>query len=413
MAAATQTTDILVIGAGPAGIIAAGVLHELGHKVLVVEKQKFPRFVIGESLLPRCMDHIEAAGLMVAAEAAGFQKKYGAIFHRDGAECDFNFSDQHTKGWTWTWQVPRADFDKTLADAAIAKGITIDFETSVDDVKIHDDRVETKISNAEGSGTITSKYIIDGSGWGRVLPRLFDLDKPSNFPMRKAVFAHILETNRPEGAESNRITITSLSDDIWIWSIPFSTEITSVGFVGEPTFFDDFNGDDKEAEFRRMLEKAPVLNERYKDKDFVFEPRTIAGYSAGVKQLYGPRYVLTGNSTEFLDPVFSSGVTFAMESAATAARLINKEMKGQKVDWEKEYSTYIKQGVDTFRSYVIGWYNGNLQNIFFAEKLNPEFKKQICSVLAGYVWDMTNPFVKKHDTILGTLNTILTEKLVK
>lgn len=405
--------DVLIIGAGPAGIISAGILKKAGHNVVVVEKQKFPRFVIGESLLPRCMEHIDNAGFMDAVQAAGFQKKYGAIFYRDEAICDFNFSDQHTEGWTWTYQVPRADFDKTLADAAEAKGIKIKFETSVDNVTIHDDRVETVISNEEGSETITSKYIIDGSGYGRVLPRLFDLDKPSNFPMRKAVFSHILETNRPVGPESNRITITSLSDDVWIWSIPFSTEVTSVGFVGEPTFFDEFDSEDAEENFWNMLKETPTLYERYKGKKLVFEPRTIAGYSSGVKQLYGDRFVLTGNSTEFLDPVFSSGVTFAMESGAKAAELIDKELHGQKVDWENDYSTYIKQGVDTFRSYVIGWYNGNLQNIFFAENLNYEFKKQICSVLAGYVWDKTNPFVKKHDTILGTLNTIVTQNLTK
>lgn len=405
-----MNVDVTIIGAGPAGIISAGILHKNGYNVVVIEKQKFPRFVIGESLLPRCMDHITEAGLMDAAETAGFQQKFGAIFFREDRSCDFDFSDQHTEGWKWTWQVPRADFDKVLADAAESNGVKIKYETSVDDVQISDDEVLTKVSSAEGEEEIISKYIIDGSGYGRVLPRLFDLSKPSNFPARQAFFTHIKEDDRPDGPESNRISIISLSDDIWIWNIPFSNGTTSVGFVGEPGFFEAVAGTEEER-FWKMLEKSPQLMDRYRDCTFNFEPKTIAGYSVGVKQLYGKRYALTGNSTEFLDPVFSSGVTFAMESGALAAKLMIKEMKGQVVDWDTEYSTYIKQGVDTFRSYVTGWYTGELQNIFFADEINEEFKKQICSVLAGYVWDQSNPFVKKHKTIISTLSTVLTENL--
>lgn len=406
-----STCDVLIIGAGPAGIISAGILNKKGYRVLVIEKTKFPRFVIGESLLPRCMEHIQEAGLMEAVEQAGFQKKFGAIFYKNNNTCDFNFSDQYTEGWKWTWQVPRADFDKTLADTVQANGAEIIYETSVDKVEITDDEVITSISDAKGNKTIRSQYIIDGSGYGRVLPRLFGLDKPSSFPARTALFAHIHEPERPLGPESNRITATSVNNDLWIWNIPFSNGITSVGFVGDLSYFESHNSETSEEKFRSLLEKDPRTKARFQDKKLVFEPRTITGYSIGVTQLYGKRYVLTGNSTEFLDPIFSSGVTFAMESGSLAAKLIDKEIKGEKVDWEKEYTSYIKQGVEVFRSYVSGWYDGTLQNIFFAENIKPEFKNQICSVLAGYVWDTTNPFVKKHNSILKTLNTIITQNL--
>ncbi len=403
--------DVLIIGAGPAGIISAGVLNKKGYKVAVIEKTKFPRFVIGESLLPRCMEHIQEAGLMQEVEKAGFQKKFGAIFYKGNDTCDFQFSDQYTKGWTWTWQVPRADFDKILADAVQAKGVEILYETSVNEVEITDKEVITTISNSGGENQIHSKYIIDGSGYGRVLPKLFGLDKASSFPARTALFAHIHEPERPDGPESNRITATSVNNDLWIWNIPFSNKITSVGFVGDLSYFENQSSKTPEERFRFLLEKDPRTKNRFQDKKLVFEPRTITGYSVGVTKLYGKRYVLTGNSTEFLDPIFSSGVTFAMESGSLAAQLIDKELNGQYVDWEKEYTLYIRQGVDVFRSYVTGWYNGTLQNIFFAENIKPEFKNQICSVLAGYVWDKTNPFVKKHKTILETLNTIITQNL--
>ena len=117
--------------------------------------------------------------------------------------------------------------------------------------------------------------------------------------------------------------------------------------------------------------------------------------------------MLTGNSAEFLDPVFSSGVTFATESALMAAKLIVKDLKGEMVNWEVEYSDYIKKGVNVFATYVKEWYNGNLQKLFFHRPENPEIKKQICSVLAGYVWDDTNPFVKNHHRLIKTVAHII------
>ena len=110
----TEKTDVLVIGAGPSGTVAASIINQAGYKVKIVEKLKFPRFVIGESLLPRCMEALEEAEFLDAVKARGFQEKFGAKFVKNGKICDYFFADQFTKGWTWTWQVPRADFDQTL-----------------------------------------------------------------------------------------------------------------------------------------------------------------------------------------------------------------------------------------------------------------------------------------------------------
>src|SRR5690606_16406721 len=131
--------DVLVIGAGPSGTVAASILKNKGLNVILVEREKFPRFVIGESLLPRCMDNLEKAGLLEAVEKADFQKKFGAKFVMGERTCDFNFSDQYYQGWTWTWQVKRAAFDHILADATAGKGVNIEYETSVVDVKFNAD----------------------------------------------------------------------------------------------------------------------------------------------------------------------------------------------------------------------------------------------------------------------------------
>src|SRR6187397_846126 len=146
-----EKTDVLVIGAGPAGTIAASILKKQGLNIKIVEKQQFPRFVIGESLLPRCMEHLDAAGLLDAVKAQGFQEKLGAKFVRGEEICDFNFSDQFTKGWNWTWQVQRAQFDKALADEVERKGVPIDYKTGVTDIKFHNDHSITTVEHADGS----------------------------------------------------------------------------------------------------------------------------------------------------------------------------------------------------------------------------------------------------------------------
>jgi len=112
-------TDILIIGAGPSGTMAASMIRQAGLNAIIIEKEQFPRYVIGESLLPRCMNLLDEGGFLKAVEKQNFQKKYGAVFIRNGNVCEFNFNEQYTQGcWTWTWQVPRDEFDKVLADEA-------------------------------------------------------------------------------------------------------------------------------------------------------------------------------------------------------------------------------------------------------------------------------------------------------
>jgi flavin-dependent dehydrogenase len=398
-----EKVDVLVIGAGPAGSVAASIVNKAGFKVKIVEKLKFPRFVIGESLLPRCMEALAEAGFVDAVKAKGFQEKFGAKFVKNGKICDYMFADQFTPGWSWTWQVPRSEFDKTLADTVEQMGVPVHYETTVTGIKFDGEHSITTVQDIDGNETqIAARFIIDGSGYGRVIPKLFNLDRPSTQDPRKALFAHTVDLKRSMVDEPNRITVVVHKPGVWVWVIPFSSGITSLGFVGNPDFFNDYTGTDEEI-LRQLIAAEPYLSERFKDVELVFDPKILQSWSNTTDKFYGEGFVLTGNVTEFLDPIFSSGVTLATVSSQTAAHLVIRKLNGEVIDWEKEYMEPVMQGVNTFRSYVTAWYEGTLDTIFFAEKQNPEIKRMICSVLAGYVWDTNNPYVKNHDTALKRL----------
>lgn len=404
----TENVDVLVIGAGPSGAVAAAILEKNGINLKVVEREKFPRFVIGESLIPRCMDNFDEAGFIEGILEKGFEKKLSARFLRGEEVCHFDFSQKYTKGWDWTWQMPRAEFDKTLTDILQSRGVDIEFETTVENVIFNGSDSVTTVSNAKGTKEIHAKFIIDSSGYGRVLPRLFDLDAPSSLDPMSAIFVHLKDNRRPKGVEGTQITFDVLSQKNWFWVIPFSENISSLGLVAPKEYLESVDKGDNAETFREIIRQSDYYRERFDGLEFLFEPKKLVAYSSAVKKLYGPGYALTGNSAEFLDPVFSSGVCFASESGATAARLISKQLKGESVDWEKEYEEYIMEGVGVFRSYVKTWYTGELQRLFFHPEVNEDIKSKLCSVLAGYVWDKTNPFVSKHDRAVQAIAHVLT-----
>ena len=232
-----EYVDVLIIGAGPSGCVSSSFLHKNNIKVKVVEKTKFPRLVVGESLIPRVMDHFDEAGLLPALNAMNFEKKLGARFIRGEEICIFDFSKKFTKGWDWTWQVPRADFDNTLAQEVLKKGIDLEFESEVISVVFEGTNSITTVKDKDGNfKEIHAKYIIDSSGYGRVLPRLLDLDTPSGLDPHSSIFSHVKDINRPEGEEGTLISFDILETEVWLWVIPFSNGVTSLGIVAPTTF---------------------------------------------------------------------------------------------------------------------------------------------------------------------------------
>jgi flavin-dependent dehydrogenase len=393
-----ERRDVIVIGAGPSGAIASALLKRRGWDVAVLEAQRFPRFSIGESLLAHCLDFVAEAGMMPAVEAAGFQYKNGAAFVRGEQYGEFDFAEKYTPGRDSTYQVQRAAFDKVLADEASKQGVDIRYEVRVGAVTVG---AEPRVRAVEANGReydIAARFILDASGFGRTLPRLLELETPSNFPVRNAVFTHVADRS-PDGAfDRNKIQIVvhPQHHDVWYWLIPFPQGRCSLGCVASREFFATRPAEPQER-LRKLVSEEPFLTRVLKNAEWDTPVRELSGYAANVRTMHGEGFALLGNAAEFLDPVFSSGVTIAMRSASMAAACLDRQLRGERVDWQLQFEVPLRKGVDTFRAYVRAWYDGRFQDIMFAKTQPPAIRRMICAILAGYAWDESNPFVAEPE----------------
>ena len=401
---ARQYFDVVIIGAGPSGAVAAALLQRKSLSVLVLEKQQFPRFSIGESLLPHCMDFLQQADMLTAVESAGFQSKNGATFSLGEDYESFDFSDKSCSGWNLTYQVERARFDKILADEASRQGVEIRYQNSI--TAFQSDGATARLGVTDENGEayeVDAGFVLDASGFGRVLARLLNLEQATDFAPRTSIFTHVTD-NISEGWYDRKKILVHVhpgQHDIWYWLIPFAEGRASVGVIAPSAQFADMPGDDLE-KLRQMIGQVPAKSKLMANAEYDSQVGNIEGYACNVTCLHGDNYALLGNAGEFLDPVFSSGVTIALKSASLAAEAVARQLAGSRPDWDREYTQPLKIGVETFREFVNAWYDGRLQDIIFSTGKSEAVRQMLCSVLAGYVWDRENPYVQKP----SRLNTL-------
>ncbi|WP_020208032.1 NAD(P)/FAD-dependent oxidoreductase [Gilvimarinus chinensis] len=406
LAVVPNKAEVVVIGAGPSGAIASALLHRAGVDVVVLERDRFPRFSIGESLLPQCMEYIEEAGFLPALRAAGFQYKNGAAFAWGERKTYFNFEEKFSPGPGTTFQVERARFDQLLAEQAELQGVPIAYQHSVTSYTETADGVRLGYSDSDSnSGSIECRFVLDASGFGRVLPRLLGLESPSDFPVRQAAFTHIDDGIRDVSFDRNKILITVHPEerDIWYWLIPFANGKSSLGVVASAEKLAQRGASSPLELLQTMVREAPSLAETLSAAQWNCPANQLTGYSCNVKHLASNRYALLGNAGEFLDPVFSSGVTIAMRSASMAVRVLLRQLAGESVDWQAQYERPLRQGVATFRVFVDAWYDGLFQDIIFYPDQAENLREMISSILAGYAWDSDNPFVAQPKRRMNTL----------
>ena len=398
--------DVLVIGAGPAGAMAAALSCRAGLSVRVLEKTLFPRFSIGESMLPQSLVLLEQAGMLEAVEKAGFQYKDGAQIVRGERKVDFEFSMKTCAGHPHAYQVTRADFDHILINEAQRQGAEVRYQEEITAVDVSGaEALVTSRDARGGESTHRARFVFDASGFGRILPRLLDLDRPADFPVRASLFMHVEDHIVDADFDRNkiRVAVHPEHEDIWYWLIPFSGGRASIGVVAEDKVLQAYAGDVTQR-FHALIAEEPGMRRMLRNaKPLWPEAREIRGYATAVSSLHGKNFALLGNAGKFLDPVFSSGVTIALKSAALAVPLAHRQLQGETVDWDAEFSEPLMLGVDTFKGYVETWYEGALQTIMFSDKRPPRVYELLCSVLAGYAWDTENPYVGKSGRRLRAL----------
>lgn len=393
-------SDVLIIGAGPAGTVAAAMLAREGLSSTIIERAVFPRFAIGESLLPQSTQSLADAGLLEAVKAAGFQPKNGATVEQDGRSVALQFGNGGLAG---TWQVERARFDSVLADAAQAAGARIRFGEQIESLEVAPGACRAETRDADGATRLYgSDFILDASGAGRVLPRHLDLNRPVDAPPRAAIFAHA-EDRISDPAFDRHKSLLSLHPEregVWYWLISFPRR-ASVGVVGP---LDMLSGPGEgEARFHAWVAENPHVSRLLKNARWEAPVREMRAYAASVSRLQGPGYALLGNAGEAVDPIFSSGVTLAMRSAVLAARLLRREYDGGHADWNEEFEKPLRHGAGVFNAFIESWYRGELQKILFSPNRPESVFQQILSVLAGHVWDGDNPYTTQTARRLSTL----------
>ena len=383
--------DVLVVGGGPAGSAAAAFLARAGRRVVLVERDRFPRFHIGESLLASVNDVLAAIGADALVRGAGFTQKWGATFMpADGSiERYLDFGAAPGVATPQTWQVPRAAFDDLLLRHAASSGAEVREGQRAIDVAFDAGGVTATLQPVDGGApacALRARAVVDASGRGALLGRKFDLRVEEPRLANVAVFSHYAGVPRPDGRRAGDIRIVARDDLGWFWLIPISSGLTSVGVVLPRDAFRAFARLDHEAILQRAVAETPVVAELLAAARREWPVRVERDFSFASRAYAGDRWVLAGDAGSFLDPVFSTGVAIALESGLEAARAIDEGLESGDLSARafRRFARRQRRRYASFRRFVIGFYTPEFRDLFFDEDPPERMYRALATVFAGY-----------------------------
>jgi geranylgeranyl reductase family protein len=379
--------DVAIIGGGPAGSIAAALLARAGRRVVVFEREKFPRFHIGESLLPFSMKAFSRLDLHEKILRAGFMKKFGGEMFSSCSETGnkFYFKDAYRAQTDHAYQVTRADFDKLLLDHAAESGAEVREQTIVARVTFANEHVDLAIGENGSSESVRAHYVIDASGRNSVLGNQLGIKKNYAHLQKLSLFAHYDDVWRPDGIDAT-LTLLIRGIDRWFWIIPLTPERTSIGVVLDK---EKFRAAKMSAEdfLEQSLAEQPVIAKRMANARRVSEVHVAADFSYRSARLHGDRWLLAGDAAGFIDPIFSSGVFLAVFSGEQCADALNEvlDRPGRAKCLFRRYERALNRAMDIYLRFVNAWYTKEFIEVFLAPRDVFNLPPAVNAVLGGNI----------------------------
>ena len=379
--------DVAIIGGGPAGSTAATLLAKAGRRVIVFEREKFPRFHIGESLLPFSAQTFDRLCVREKLDDAFMPKFGGEITAACGTKgVKFYFKDGFRSQRVRAYQVTRSQFDKLLLDHSREHGAEVREQTEVTKLDFSDDAVKIDIETVDGErSTIDARYLLDCSGRQTILGSLFSLKKTYDHLQKFSVFAHYENVERLSGKDATLIRMVR-GLDRWFWTIPLTGTRTSVGVVMDTATFQATKLAPQTA-LENFIAEQPLMVERMKNATRVSPVHAAGDFSYRNTRLAGERWLLAGDAAGFIDPVFSSGVFLAIMSAEKAADTLEEVLRDESKRSRlfNKYSRTVNRIMDIYLTFVNSWYRNGKEflEVFLSPSDTVQIAAAVNAVLAG------------------------------
>jgi len=381
--------DFAVAGGGPAGSSAAICLRQRGHSVILLERDIFPRFHIGESLLSTANDAFAVLGIAKSIEAAGFPAKWGArLYTHDGQSRRYvDFANAREVTRPQTYQVSRQEFDRILLERARELGVDVREGCNVTACEFSKDAATLEVASRDNATTrrLRVQALVDATGRGGLIARKFNLRTEEPRLANIAIFSHYTNVPRLDGPRPDDIRLVARSDAGWFWLIPISKELTSVGVVLPKALYRRLASGSPEETLHRTISDTPIVAELMREARREWPVRVEKDFSYSASLYAGHRWILAGDAGSFLDPVFSTGVSIAMESGIEAAAELDRALARNDFSASSfaRFSRRQRKRFETFRRFVVGFYTPQFRDIFFRPEPQKLIFRSVVTVLAG------------------------------
>ena len=389
----THTYDVIVMGGGPAGSSVASILAREGRKVILFEKESFPRHHIGESLMTDTFWTFQRMGILDKLKASPFVRKYSVQFANPAGKESrpFYFFEANHHESAVTWQVTRAAFDLMLLEHAAEQGVTVHQKTPVKQVLFDGDRaVGVEVRMEDGSlQSFHARVVVDATGQTAMLSNKFRW-RMRDPKLKKAVLYSYFKGAHREPDLNGGATLvlrTELGSNGWFWYIPLEDDITSVGVVADPEYLVKGRGQDLAKIYQEEIEKCEPCRRRVEGAERVDKIYSILDYSYRSRQNAGDGFILIGDAYGFLDPIYSSGVLLALKMAELAADAIHDAFGSDDFSAARlgQFQAKLDQGIESMRKLVYAFYNEGFSFSQFLKK-NPDHRVNIINLLIGDVF---------------------------